>query len=437
MLKAMKGSGMWLSRRQMRWLVVLLALLPLVPAIMTMRLTLDNALRERDEAIEQETKIYRDQLIHLVNRTSSNAEAGEDGEILFAHLRRIFGDDATLILRGPGREKVWAWGTEPTQDAIVAEIREGRYAGWTVVLDRIVNLPEYISEQMYFAWMRAAAWAVGVALVAAVVWFAVHRGLRVDELRSDLLTTVSHEMKTPLASMRVLLETLTDDDDGLVLTTEAKRREYLDLVSGEVRRLTRLADDFLAFGRLERGDIQLRKETCQLREVVDRAITGLAPSIKSAGGRVVVEIDELSVLGDGEAISTVVRNLIENALKYGKSSDGISRILVAAGGGEEGNDVRLSVSDSGPGIAAEYRRAVFRQYFRVDGRLAGSGSGVGLGLSICRHLVRRMGGHILLKENPGGGCRFVVLLPGAETTRQTNDEAEALRALPAISLVKP
>ena len=133
----------------------------------------------------------------------------------------------------------------------------------------------------------------------------------------------------------------------------------------------------------------------------------------------------------------MVRNLIENALKYGKSSDGISRIRVSASGGEEGNDVRLSVSDSGPGIAAEYRRAVFRQYFRVDGRLAGSGSGVGLGLSICRHLVRKMGGQILLKENPGGGCRFVVLLPGAEPTRQTNGEVEALRVFPVISLAKP
>ena len=407
----MKGSGMWLSRRQMRWLVVLLALLPMVPAIMTMRLTLDGAGRDRDEAIEQETKIYRDQLIHLVNRTSANAPAGHDGATLFAQLQRIFGGDASLLLRSPDREHSWSQGLEPSPDAIIAEIREGAYAGWTVVLDRIVDLPDYIGQQMTYAWLRAAAWAMGVALVAATVWFAVHRGWRIDELRSDLLTTVSHELKTPLASMRVLLDTLTDEDADLVLRNEAMRREYLDLVAGEVERLTRLSDDFLAFGRLERGDKHCQREICDLREIVRSSLEGLLSMIQSSGAQVDFTMDRPLVWGDPKALATVVRNLVENAIKYGASPDGRTSIRISAKPSRD--QVTLEISDSGGGVAPEYRKAVFHHYFRVDPRLSGSGSGVGLGLSICRHLVRNMGGKIWLTENPGGGSRFVVALRAA------------------------
>jgi signal transduction histidine kinase len=411
MLTLMKGSGMWLSRRQMRWLVILLALLPMVPAIMTMRLTLDGARRDRDEAVEQETQIYRDQLIHLVNRTSSNTEAEGEGSVLFAQLQRIFGDGATLILRNPDRKPIWKQGHDAGEDAIIVEIREGSYAGWTVILDQIVDLPDYIGEQMLYAWLRAAAWAVGVALVAAIVWFAVHRGLQVDELRGDLLTTVSHEIRTPLASMRVLLETLTDDDADLVLKSEATRREYLHMVSGEVQRLTRLSDDFLAFSRLERGEHRCKKASCDLCSIVHDVLAGLADSTSRAHADIQLSLNSDPAWGDPDAIATVLRNLIENALKYGASPDGRVALRIASIQNPRPDRIWLEVADSGAGVAPEFREAVFRRYFRVDQRLSGSGSGVGLGLSICRHLVRKMNGRILLTETPGGGCRFLISLP--------------------------
>jgi len=250
-------------------------------------------------------------------------------------------------------------------------------------------------------------------MVAGVAWFAVHRGLRVDELRSDLLTTVSHEIKTPLASMRVLLETLTDDDAGIV-ANEEKRREYLDLVLRENRRLTRLADDFLTFARLERGDHRLRREICDVGRIVQVVIEELSPAIEAAGARIGIEVAApLMAWGDADALAAVVRNLLENALKYGAAGDQPPRIVVSAA--ESGRrHLILTVSDDGPGIAPEFRRAVFRRYFRIDSRLAGGGSGVGLGLAICRHLTRKMRGRVTVEPNSGGGCRFVVRLARAE-----------------------
>jgi signal transduction histidine kinase len=406
----MKGSSMWLSRRQVRWLIVLLALLPLLPAIVAMRLAIDNALRERDEAVAEETRIYRDQLIYLVTRTSLNANPTAEGSLLFSQLQRIFGEDATVQLLNPKTGEAWTHGSTPTDDAIKMVIQDGVYTGWTVLLDRVVDLPEYIREAKFNAWARASAWACGVALVAALVWFAVHRGLQVDDLRSDLLTTVSHEMKTPLASMRILLETLADDHDGLVLLDDAKRRDYLDLTLRENRRLTRLAEDFLTFARLERGELKLRHTTCDLDEIIDAVLAELTPAIEGAEATVTRDLAGLPVLGDPGAIASIVRNLVENALKYGIGTDGTATIHLSIEPSPVPDQTLFTVSDHGPGIASEHQRAIFRRFFRIDDRLSGSGSGVGLGLAICRHLARKMKGRIDWEPNPGGGSRFVVRL---------------------------
>lgn len=406
----MKGSSMWLSRRQVRWLIVLLALLPLLPAIVAMRLAIDNALRDRDEAVAEETRIYRDQLIYLVTRTSLNAKPQADGALLFSQLQRIFGEDATVQLHNPKTGEAWSHGTTPTDDAIKMVIQEGVYTGWTVLLDRVVDLPEYIREAKRNAWARASAWACGVALVAALVWFAVHRGLQVDDLRSDLLTTVSHEMKTPLASMRILLETLADDRDGLVLIDDEKRRDYLDLTLRENRRLTRLAEDFLTFARLERGEMKLRDSICDLDEIIEGVLAELSPAIEGSGATLTFVPSSLQVRGDPGAIASIVRNLVENALKYGIGAEGTASIHLSTEPSATPDQTLLSVADRGPGIAPEHQRAIFRRFFRVDDRLSGSGSGVGLGLAICRHLARRMKGRIDWEPNPGGGSRFVVRL---------------------------
>lgn len=410
----MKGSSMWLSRRQVRWLIVLLALLPLLPAIVAMRLAIDNALRERDEAVSEETRIYRDQLIYLVTRTSLNAPPEADGDLLFNQLRRIFGEGATVQLLDPASGKIWTHGGVPSDDNIQVVIQEGVYRDWTVLLDRVVDLPDYIRDAKLNAWARASAWACGVALVAALVWFAVHRGLQVDDLRSDLLTTVSHEMKTPLASMRILLETLVDDPDGLVLFNQEKRRDYLDLALRENRRLTRLAEDFLTFARLERGDLKLRHTVCDLDGIMDGVVAELAPTIENAGAIVSRSPAGHCAWGDPEAIASIVRNLVENALKYGIGAGGVPEIHLSTEPSPVPDHTLLVVSDRGPGIAPVHQRAIFQRFFRIDDRLSNSGSGVGLGLAICRHLVRKMKGRIDWEANPGGGSRFVVKLRGAE-----------------------
>ncbi len=415
---------MWLNRRQVRWLVILLALLPVVPTVMTVQLMIEKAERERADEVALETGAIRDQTRHLVERSARGealAEAARErtgdreamGDALFGHLHRIFGEQVALSVSSPDGGIQRERGDVGGRDLVVSEIQGGPFAGWRVILGGIITVPEEFDRELIAAWWRAGGIVVGVVVVAGVVWLAVHRGLRVDELRGDLLTTVSHEMKTPLASMRVLLETLADEDSP-VLRTAAQRRDYLDLVVKENQRLSRLAEDFLTFARLERGEARLKIESCPLREIVAEVCAELRPAIERAGAVVDNAVDAGHIaLGDRTALGGVIRNLVENSLKYGTGPDGSPPRVLIDSVSDPGRRVSLRVTDGGVGIPAELRRHVFHRWFRVDSRLAGGGSGVGLGLAICRQFTRRMGGRIGIEETSDegqGGCRFRVRL---------------------------
>lgn len=414
---------MWLSRWQMRSLVLLLALLPLVPTIMVVRLMIEKAERERADAVEAETRELRNQTIHLIEHsaqsrvleeTMNGAVVGNEeaaAGALFDHLRRIFGEEVILSVYREDGNRLRHLGAEPSDDAIVMEVQGGSYAGWWVVVDGLLKIPDEYDQQVRAVWWRAAGIVLGVVVVAWVVWFTVHRGLRVDELRSDFLTTVSHEMKTPLASMRVLLETLTDEDNP-VLRSEEQRRDYLDLVAKENRRLGRLTEDFLTFARLERGDVRLRTEACRLREIAADVLEELAPAIESAGASVTNAIGESDgAKGDRDALAGMLRNLVENALKYARGAGGAPPRIVLDTAIDARGRLLLRVTDDGPGIPDELRKLVFRRYYRADSRLSDGGSGVGLGLAICRRFARKMGGRIWVEAPAKSGCRFVIRLP--------------------------
>lgn len=428
---------MWLSRWQMRSLVVLLALLPLVPTIMLVQLMIEKAERQRADAVEAEMGVLRDQTIHLIERSAQSQRLTADARmradekaranLLFDHLHHIFGEEVILSIFQPDGKQMRHHGIEPSDDAIVMEVQGGHYSGWWVAVDGLLPIPDEYDGQVRAVWLRAIGIVLGVVVVAAVVWFTVHRGLRVGELRSDLLTTISHEMKTPLASMRVLLETLTDEESP-VIRTEEQRNDYIDLVAKENRRLSKLTEDFLTFARLERGDVQLKSEPVRLRKVVEEVIEELAPGIAQTGAEISVELDaRATVVGDGDALAGVVRNLVENALKYAGGADGTSpRIAIDADTDCRGRWL-LRVSDQGRGIPASLRKVVFRRYYRADSELSDGGSGVGLGLAICRQFVRRMKGKIWIEEPAEGGCRFVIRLKAASMNSAADPLAEASR----------
>lgn len=255
----------------------------------------------------------------------------------------------------------------------------------------------------------------GVLLIAAVVLLAViaagliGRQMRLARLKNDLIATVTHELKTPLASMRLLVDTLLDDERH----DERQVREYLEMISHENTRLSRLIEDFLAFSRMERNKQAFEKVRVEPAEVARAAAEAVSERRGADTCRLDVEIapDLPRIVGDREALSTVIVNLLDNAYKY---SDDDKHIVLRAYG--ETSQVVFDVEDNGIGLSRHAAKRIFDRFYQVDADLSRRGNGVGLGLAIVKFIVDAHGGEVCVTSQAGKGSTFSVKLPAVQET---------------------
>lgn len=245
-----------------------------------------------------------------------------------------------------------------------------------------------------------------ISLLTFVAGLRMSRQMQSTRLKDDLLATVSHELKTPLSSMRVLVDTLLAGD----IKDPEQQREYLDIIARENHRLSGLIENFLTFSRMERGRHVFDFSRVSVPDVVQRAVASIGERVKTPGCHfeVSVEPDLPPVRADREALVTVVLNLVDNALKY----SGADKHIVVRGYRRQG-DVCLEVEDNGIGFTRRVARRVFERFFQADRDAAGSAAGVGLGLSIVKYIVNAHDGRIDVVSQPGKGSRFTVCLPSA------------------------
>jgi signal transduction histidine kinase len=257
---------------------------------------------------------------------------------------------------------------------------------------------------------------MGVLTVSAVRL--VRRQLALARLKNDLAATVSHELKTPLSSMRVLVETLLDSEH----LEEQKTREYLHLIAQENERLGRLIQNFLTFSRLERRKHKFHFSPLPARQVVDAAVQSVGGRFNAPGCRLDVQIEENlpPVMADPDALATALINLLENACKY---TEEIKHIVLCAR--TENGKVIFSVKDNGIGIAPRERRRIFQPFHQVDQRLSRKGSGCGLGLSIVQFITTAHHGSVSVESQPGCGSTFSISLPAAAGATSFGKEAIA------------
>jgi signal transduction histidine kinase len=242
---------------------------------------------------------------------------------------------------------------------------------------------------------------LGIAFIAGRM---IHRQMRLANLKSDLVATVSHELKTPLASIRLLLDTLLDQDELEPVQT----REYLELMERENSRLTQMIENFLAFSRLERNRYNFRFAEACPAEIVDRAMEAFAERAAEPNVRVDVEVapDLPALHADPGALSTVLINLLDNAYKY-TSED--KRIALRAF--RHDGSICFEVKDNGIGVPKSEMSKVFRDFYQVDSRLARSRGGCGLGLAIVKFIVDAHRGSVSLDSQVGQGSTFKVAVP--------------------------
>ncbi len=230
---------------------------------------------------------------------------------------------------------------------------------------------------------------------------------RVEKTRRDFIANVSHELRTPLTSIQGYAETLLEGG----VADAASAREFLEIIRKNASRMSRLTEDLLVLARVESGEQRFSFRSIPAREVLEDAAQAYRDRAKFAGMDLTVE-DSTSrpVLGDADALHQVLSNLIDNAVKYGASAQGL-RI----GARDAANGVEFYVRDFGPGIASEHLPRLFERFYRVDKARSRESGGTGLGLAIAKHIVRAHGGSIHAASELNHGSIFSFVVPFAET----------------------
>lgn len=252
-------------------------------------------------------------------------------------------------------------------------------------------------------------WTAGLTILCAMLFatllgYFVTRQLRLTRLKNELIDIVSHELKTPLAGMRVLVDTLLN---GRCPGRE-QELEYLRLIERENTRLSHLIDNLLTFSRMERNRQVFEFNTVNPTDVVNAAVDAMRDRCISPGCRIEVDIhpDLPELQGDRDALTTVLINLLDNAFKY-SGDEKILRVRASA----DGARVRLEVQDNGIGLSRRAARRVFERFYQVDRSLSRRAGGCGLGLSIVKFIVTAHGGMVDVRSEPGKGSTFTVSLP--------------------------
>ncbi len=247
---------------------------------------------------------------------------------------------------------------------------------------------------------------------AVLVFHDVTSLRRLERMRQDFVANASHELKTPLASIKAYAETLLDG----ALHDDSVNERFVQQIDQQADRLHRLILDMLRLARLESGSDHFDHRPNRLMPLLERFVESHRG--RADAGQIRLDLDrtgldpETPVLAAEEALQQVVDNLIDNALKH-TPAGGTVRIVARAAG----SSVELQVADSGIGIPREHLSRVFERFYRVDPARSREQGGTGLGLSIVKHLVQTLGGSIGVESRPGQGSTFTVILPRYDAAR--------------------
>jgi signal transduction histidine kinase len=322
--------------------------------------------------------------------------------------------DGIFLLDDGGLVRLWNRAAEVVTGVPVEEVLDrpvgAALPSWPELVDRIpvakgsaaprsVTLPFSVAGRELWLSFVAVRGAAGV--VYAFRDLTTER--RLEEEKTDLVATISHELRTPMAAVYGAAETLLHRDDLL----PEQRRELLAMIAAQATRLTAIVESVLLTSRLDRGDVQVDRLPVDVTEIARATVEAMrarlspAVSLELEAGK-----DAVSAAGDADRIQQVLVNLVDNAIKYGEGSPVTVRVDRVDG------VVRLSVRDSGPGLSSAEQARIFDKFYRAGPQLTRAG-GTGLGLYISRELVRRMGGRLDVQSEVGAGATFVLELPRA------------------------
>jgi signal transduction histidine kinase/tetratricopeptide (TPR) repeat protein len=254
-------------------------------------------------------------------------------------------------------------------------------------------------------WIASVALALGIAVFGGYLLLRdVNRDVRMTEVRSQFIASVSHELKTPLTSIRIFAETLAMGR----LRDERTRNEYLETIVNECERLARLVDNVLDFSKIEQGKKIYRMRTVRLEDVARSAVRAMQFPLAQQGFQLhfSAAIDLPELRADDDAIQQAILNLLTNAMKYSGDSRQIDLRLCARNG-----DAVIEVVDHGLGMEPEEQQHVFEKFYRAPSHESRLIAGTGLGLTLVAHIAQAHGGRVDVESAVGSGSTFSVIIP--------------------------
>jgi PAS domain S-box-containing protein len=330
-------------------------------------------------------------------------------------------------------------------DGIVAVDRDGKVVLWNAAAEQITNVPQSEAlgrtpDQVLGRTLASEGTDGGPSRLVSILrggeeaWLSLSEAVMrdpgglvagrifafrdisserlVEQMKSDFVSTVSQQLRTPLTSIYGFAETLLRSD---VLFGEEERRTFLGYIASESERLTSIVDNLLNVARLDTGDLKVQLAPTEVRAVVSEAVTGAQEAVTQNGHHFVVDLptEPITAEADRDKLRQIVSILVDNAVKY--SPDG-GTVTVAAR--QKQDTVEVRVEDQGVGIPPAEQQRIFTKFYRRGFARADAVAGTGLGLFIAQGLVTAMGGRIWVDSREGEGSQFVFELPLARVGAQ-------------------
>ena len=398
--------------KQLRALLLLLVLLPLIPTVLMVRFVADLVEIDRTAALErlagasQETLLKSEMAFARQIGGRATAVSAEDAAEFYRGI--IDGDNAVGILDESGQ--LLAGSARGLGVRLAHATLRNLSLPWTVEISLAdpTRLNAGVKDRMkHYLWTLIVSIAA-VAIIAITAAITVGRQIALHELKTTSVATVAHELRTPLASMRMLVDTLREGR----YRGESQLQEYLDMVASENLRLSRLIDNFLTLSRLERNEHAITLQPTPAREVIEEAVHAMRAKLEVPGCHFTFDPGESlpDMLADRDALIVVLVNLLDNAVKYTGAEKRIDlRVRDASG------RIFISIQDNGIGLSKAERKNVFRRFYQVDQKLSRQRGGCGLGLALVQHIVEAHGGRVDVNSQLGRGTTFTVSVPIAKT----------------------
>lgn len=247
-----------------------------------------------------------------------------------------------------------------------------------------------------------------ISFTSGAFWLtlrSLRQQVRLSLVRNELVSNVSHELKTPVATVKVALEALEDDE---VLGNRNTAKDYVNIAALELNRLELLINQTLHTSLLEEGRLHIQRGTVNIGTLVKQVLRTMDVRFRQQGAVLSfsIQANDLITQADSLHLQGVILNVLDNALKYGGVGVEVDVLLT-----DSASSINISIADNGPGIPQSYLSQVFDKFFRVPTNNLHNIKGYGLGLSYAAQVMKQHNGSIVVKNNPIGGCTFTITLP--------------------------